>query len=52
MRPGDPADFVVLSKDPLQDIRNTRSIVTVIHDGIEYDPAELLPKVHATRAAH
>lgn len=29
------------SNNPLDDIHNTRSIVTVFHDGIEYDPAKL-----------
>jgi imidazolonepropionase-like amidohydrolase len=37
-------DYVVLAKNPLDDISNTRAIVTVIHDGIEYDPATLLHK--------
>ena len=42
IRPGMRADLVILAKNPLDDIRNTRSIVAVIHDGIEYEPATLL----------
>ena len=35
------ADLVLLSGDPLQDIRNTRRITTVIMNGTVFDRAEL-----------
>lgn len=35
LQPGLKADFIVLDKDPSQDIRNTKSIVAVWHDGRE-----------------
>jgi imidazolonepropionase-like amidohydrolase len=36
--PGKIADFVLLSADPLRDIRNTRRIVAVVHDGVVVAP--------------
>ena len=42
IRSGMRDDLVILARNPLDDIRNTRTIVTVFHDGIEYDPATLL----------
>jgi imidazolonepropionase-like amidohydrolase len=33
LRPGKRADLIVLAANPLDDITNTRSIVTVFHDG-------------------
>ena len=33
LRPGKRADLVVLAANPLDDITNTRSIVTIFHDG-------------------
>ncbi|TWU12561.1 Enamidase [Symmachiella macrocystis] len=42
---GKQADLVVLSADPLQDIRNTRKIVLVVHGGQVCDPAKLLERV-------
>ncbi len=42
IEPGKRADLVILETDPTVDIRNTQSIITVIHDGIAHDPRELL----------
>lgn len=42
IRLGARADLVLLDRDPLEDLRNTRSISLVIHNGVAYDPAELL----------
>ena len=42
IEPGKRADLVILERDPIADIRNTQSIVTVIHDGIAHAPQELL----------
>lgn len=42
VRPGNVADLLLLSADPLADIRNTRSIETVIRSGKRYDPKMLL----------
>ena len=39
---GKRADLVILERDPTADIRNTQSIITVIHDGIAHDPGSLL----------
>jgi len=39
--PGDVADMVVLDKNPLEDIRNTRAISGVVADGRYYDRAHL-----------
>jgi imidazolonepropionase-like amidohydrolase len=33
LRPGKRADLMVLAANPLDDITNTRSIVTIFHDG-------------------
>lgn len=42
---GKTADLVVLNGNPLEDIRNTRNVVTVVRDGRVYDPVELLSSV-------
>jgi len=42
---GKQADLVVLSADPLKDIRNTRKIDFVVHGGQVCDPAKLLERV-------
>jgi imidazolonepropionase-like amidohydrolase len=39
---GKIADLVVLSANPLDDIRNTRKIVSVVKAGISYMPDDLL----------
>lgn len=39
---GKIADLVILSGNPLEDIRNTRNARIVFKDGVAYDPAELL----------
>jgi imidazolonepropionase-like amidohydrolase len=39
--PGKVADLVVLARNPLVDIANTRSIVAVVADGRYYSPPEL-----------
>lgn len=44
---GKKADLVLLSANPLEDIRNARKIVKVVRGGIVCDPAELLKKVPA-----
>ena len=36
---GKRADFLILAGDPLEDIRNTRQIVSVWHGGREFNPA-------------
>jgi imidazolonepropionase-like amidohydrolase len=33
LRSGKRADLIVLAANPLDDITNTRSIVTILHDG-------------------
>lgn len=38
LRPGKRADLIVLAANPLDDITNTRSIVTVFHDGRKVAP--------------
>jgi len=37
---GNAADFVVLTGDPLADIRNTRTVDRVVFRGVSYHPAE------------
>jgi enamidase len=39
---GKLADFVVLSRNPLEDINNVRSVSRVVKGGVIYDPQELL----------
>ena len=39
--PGKSADLVLLSRNPLEDIANTRHIVAVVADGRYYSPREL-----------
>jgi imidazolonepropionase-like amidohydrolase len=39
--PGKTADFVVLSRNPLSDIANTRTVAAVVADGRYYSPREL-----------
>ena len=43
--PGKWADLIVLSANPLDDIRNTRQIDCVVRSGIICRPAELLQRV-------
>jgi imidazolonepropionase-like amidohydrolase len=38
LRPGKRADLIVLAANPLDDITNTRSIVTIFHDGRAITP--------------
>jgi len=42
LEPGKRADFVVLQKNPLADIRNTQSIDKVYLGGVSYDPSAIL----------
>lgn len=42
LEPGKRADIVVLQNDPLVDIQNTQSIVTVFLGGVSYDPSAIL----------
>jgi imidazolonepropionase-like amidohydrolase len=39
--PGKTADLVVLARNPLADIANTRSVVAVVADGLYYSPRDL-----------
>ena len=39
LEPGKRADFLVLSGNPLDDVRNTRQLVSVWHGGREIQPA-------------
>jgi imidazolonepropionase-like amidohydrolase len=39
---GKLADFVVLNSNPLEDIKNVRSVYRVVKGGVVYDPEELL----------
>lgn len=41
---GKIADMVILNDNPLSDIRNTRKIHRVVHNGISIDPKKILPK--------
>ncbi len=41
LEPGKIADLVILSADPRGDIRNTRTIISVMRDGVLYDAATL-----------
>lgn len=41
---GKIADMVILERNPLSDIRNTRSIYRVIHRGMVLDPEKVLPR--------
>ena len=43
--PGYLADMVILSEDPTVDIRNTRRIEWIVHDGLLVRPEELLKEV-------
>lgn len=43
--PGRTADLLLLTKNPLDDIRHTRSIQVVIHHGLICHPDELLQRV-------
>jgi imidazolonepropionase-like amidohydrolase len=49
--PGRAADMLVLSADPLLDIRNTRRIERVVARGLVYEPDALLAAARAARAA-
>ncbi|MEE8250824.1 MAG: hypothetical protein V3R24_03705 [Gemmatimonadales bacterium] len=40
------ADLVVLSENPIEDIRNSRSIEAVFKEGRRFDPVELMSSVH------
>jgi imidazolonepropionase-like amidohydrolase len=41
LTPGNVADFVVLSGNPLEDIHNTRAVERVVFKGISYHPEKL-----------
>ena len=40
--PGQLADLLLLGADPLDDIRNTRSIEWLVQQGVAHRPADLL----------
>ena len=42
IEPGKRGDLIVLTKDPVLDIRNTRSIEAVYMNGRRFEPASLL----------
>jgi len=48
--PGLAADLLLLTADPLADIRNTRRIERVIARGVVYEPERLLASVRARTA--
>jgi hypothetical protein len=41
LRAGNTADFVILTGNPLTDIRNSRSVERVVFKGVSYHPADL-----------
>lgn len=45
---GKLADLVILAGNPLEDIRNTRHVRTVLKNGVAYDARELLDSVKGT----
>ncbi|MEX1182036.1 MAG: amidohydrolase family protein [Gemmatimonadota bacterium] len=45
---GKLADLVILSGNPLDDIRNTRNVHTVVKHGMVYDSREILDSVKGT----
>jgi imidazolonepropionase-like amidohydrolase len=47
---GAVADVLILGRNPLEDIRNTRSIEVVIARGVRYDPAALLKPISSSSA--
>ena len=47
LAPGKSADLLILSEDPLTDIRATRSIETVIKQGVVVDREKLIDKIFA-----
>lgn len=51
IEPGAAADLVVLTRNPLDDIRNTRSIEVVIARGVRYDPVMLVKPMPSSKAA-
>ncbi len=46
LQPGKRADLIVLAANPLDDITNTRSIVTIFHDGRTVTPRVPVVMVH------
>ena len=46
VEPGKVADLVVLGSNPIENIKNTRSIEAVFHAGQRYDPESLLAGIH------
>jgi len=46
LEPGKRADFLVLSANPLDDVRNTRRLVSVWHGGREIQPAVTSANAH------
>ena len=51
IEPGASADLLILGRNPLDDIRNTRSIETVIARGVRYDPVMLVKPMPSSSAA-
>jgi len=50
IEPGMSADLVLLTKNPLDDIRSTRSIELVIARGVRYDPTALMKPAPSSKA--
>ncbi len=42
---GKLADVLIVDGDPLERIESTRNLVTVVKDGVTYDPQKLLDRV-------
>jgi imidazolonepropionase-like amidohydrolase len=51
IEPGKQADLLLLRRNPLEDIGALRDIHRVVHDGVVFDPAELLSQAGEASAA-
>jgi imidazolonepropionase-like amidohydrolase len=48
LEPGKFADFVLLAKNPLEDIKNIRTVFRVVKGGIVYEPGNLLKRLNGS----